>query len=192
MVEKQEQIRTIIAAVDPVGGMGKDGKLPWRIPEEMAHFKGTTMGHPVIMGRKTHDSLGTLLAGRHNIVISKQAQHLADDYEFHNPKEQDPNQPKLSFAFSIEEALLLVKDEPQVFIIGGKSIYEQAIPFCNEMLITTVQKQYDCDTFWNPNLDNWTPESFAKHYSEKAKVDFTITTLRRIREDGEKPVDAGE
>ena len=103
----------LIAAVARNGAIGKDNALLWHLPEDLKFFKRTTLGCPVIMGRKTYDSIGRPLPGRRNIVISRQADWSASGVDT---------------ASSLAEALSLVADAPKVFILGGAQIYEQALP----------------------------------------------------------------
>lgn len=119
---------TIIAAVSIDGFIGKDDKIPWRLKSDMEHFKNTTTGQTVVMGRKTWDSLGPKyrpLPDRRNIVLSRQQSFVAEGAEV---------------VPSFEEALTLTENDEQVFIIGGAEIYRQAMPFAERLLITKVHK----------------------------------------------------
>lgn len=119
---------TIIAAVSTDGFIAKDGKIPWRLKSDMDHFKNTTTGHTVIMGRKTWDSLDPKyrpLPNRRNVVLSRQQGFVAEGAEV---------------VSSLEEALVLTENDEQVFIIGGAEIYQQAMPLAERLLITKVHK----------------------------------------------------
>ena len=114
----------IIVARSTEGVIGRNNELPWRLPADLQHFKKHTLGHPIIMGRKTWDSLGRALPERRNIVISR-----------------TPNlslEPAESFS-SLEEAITACENSEKVFIIGGANVYQQAIELADEMLITEVQ-----------------------------------------------------
>jgi dihydrofolate reductase len=115
----------IVVAIGDGGVIGKGGTLPWRIAEDLQHFKSTTMGHAIIMGRKTHASIGRALAGRRNIVVSR----TADGFE------------GCELARSLEEAIALARttdDEPR--IIGGAAIYEAALPVTTKVFLTEVHR----------------------------------------------------
>jgi dihydrofolate reductase len=114
----------VIAAMGTNRVIGKDGQLPWRLPEDLKRFKALTLGHPVIMGRKTHQSIGRPLPGRRNIVVSRQAGLALAGCEV---------------AGSLEAALALLPDDgPLPFVIGGEAIYRAALPLASELLLTLV------------------------------------------------------
>lgn len=116
----------IIVARSRNGVIGKDGKLPWYLPEDLKFFKEKTIGFPVIMGRKTWESIGKPLKGRENIVLTK------------NPSYQVNNAIKVS---SLEEALTLFTGD--IFIIGGATLYKQALPLANKVWITEIDKDFE-------------------------------------------------
>jgi dihydrofolate reductase len=116
----------IIVARSRNGVIGKDGKLPWYLPEDLKFFKEKTIGFPVIMGRKTWESIGKPLKGRENIVLTK------------NPSYQVNNAIKVS---SLEEALALFTGD--IFIIGGASLYREALPLANKVWITEIDKDFE-------------------------------------------------
>lgn len=126
-------ILTVIAAVARNGAIGKDNALLWRLPEDLQFFKRTTIGSPIIMGRKTFDSIGKPLPGRRNIVITRNTGWLA---------------PGIEVAHSLDAALHLVADVPKVFIIGGAQIYAEALPHANELILTEVGKDFEGDAFF--------------------------------------------
>ena len=111
-------ILDMIVAIAQNRVIGSDNKMLWHIPEDFAHFKKTTMGHPIIMGRKTWESLGRPLPGRKNVVITRQKDYEAEGAEI---------------VSSLEEALKLLRDEPRVFVIGGGEVYRQAMPLADHM-----------------------------------------------------------
>ena len=132
-----------IVAADKNWGIGRNNRLPWRIPEELAFFKKTTMGSTIVMGRKTLESLpgGRPLLGRRNIVLSRDTTRNVSGVEF---------------VQSIETLLAITNDET-VFVIGGGQIYEQLLPYSSEAYVTKVDGSYETDTFF-PDLDkdtNW-------------------------------------
>jgi dihydrofolate reductase len=152
----------IIAAVARNRVIGKDNKLLWNIPEDMAHFKALTSGHTVIMGRKTWESLPPRfrpLPGRRNIVISRQKDYAA---------------PGAELADSLENALKLASTAATVFIIGGEQIYTQAMAVADRLEITEVDLE--------PEGDAWFPEIAAVDWEKSAETTgavFTFKTYRR-------------
>lgn len=142
MPEKLEKI--IVVAVSENGVIGKDGDIPWHFPEDMKHFKNTTMGNPVVMGSNTYRSLPedyTPLPGRENIVLTRSG--IEDE--------------SVDEANSLEEAWEIAdKYSDKVFIIGGASIYEQTLEDADRMILTRIHEEYDGDTFFPDwNQKNW-------------------------------------
>ena len=136
-------IISLVAAVDSKNGIGLNGKMPWgHIKEDMEFFRGLTTGSTVIMGRVTFESLGNKpLPNRKNIVISSEA-NVAYYFKYNN----------LFYESSLENALLRLLNEEQIFIIGGESIYEKAIDYADRIFFTHIDKDYNCDRFF-PNVD---------------------------------------
>lgn len=142
-------IISMIVAHDDNNTIGLDNKLPWHIPEDMVHFKEKTMGKPVIMGRKTFDSIGKPLKGRRNIVITRNPDYIVDGIEV---------------AFSLEEAIKLAGDVPEIMIIGGTQIYEQALPLTRKLYVTKVEGVYEGDTKFPDYSNSWI--SLRSRYTE--------------------------
>lgn len=117
--------------------IGKDNQLPWHLPKDLAHFKALTLGHPIIMGRHTWESIGRPLPGRLNIVISR------------NP---DFEAPGATVCHSLAQALQHTADQPVVCVIGGAQIYQQALPMAHEIYATEVKQVVAGDAFF-PALD---------------------------------------
>jgi len=155
----------IIVAMDAQRGIGINNTLPWRLPEDLAHFKRLTTGHPIIMGRKTFESIGRPLPGRRNIVISR------------NPAWRHEG---VETVGSIEAAVALVGDAT-AFIIGGAEIYQQSLPLANQLIITEIQKTFACDAFF-PAFDpaQWQEVAREPHISEVADLQYSFVTLRRV------------
>jgi len=134
----------IVVAMTEDRVIGKNGGLPWHLPEDLKHFREVTMGHAIIMGRKTHDSIGRALPGRENIVITRRV-----DARFEGCKVVD----------TIEGAIAAARrggdEEPRV--IGGSSIYALALPLCTRIFLSEVHQEVDGDTFF-PEVDwaDWT------------------------------------
>lgn len=127
----------LVAAVAANGVIGASGKMPWHLPEDLRHFKALTLGHPVIMGRKTWESLGKPLPGRENIVVTRSPGYAA---------------PGASVAGSLEGALAFCAGEPVAFVIGGGELYAQALPLADGLVLTEIQRVYAGDTYF-PSLD---------------------------------------
>ncbi|MDQ1538895.1 MAG: dihydrofolate reductase [Actinomycetota bacterium] len=123
---------TVLAAVGANLVIGRDGDMPWHLPQDLAHFKTTTMGHTLVMGRKTYDSIGRALPGRRTIVITRQVGWHA---------------PGVEVAHSLAEALALA-GPTDVFVVGGSDVYRQAMPFADQMLLTEIEKSPEGDVFF--------------------------------------------
>ena len=121
----------LVAAVAKNGVIGANGKLPWHLPEDLQHFKKLTLGHPVIMGRRTWESLGKPLPGRENIVVTRR--HGFDA-------------PGASVAATIEGAIAMCTGESLAFVIGGAEIYAAALPLADGIVLTEIQQDYEGDT----------------------------------------------
>jgi len=121
----------LVAAVSLNGVIGASGRLPWHLPEDLKHFKKLTLGHPVIMGRRTWESLGKPLPGRENIVVSRKAGFEA---------------PGASVAATLEAAVALCTGEAVAFVIGGAEIYAAALPLADGLVLTEIQKDFEGDT----------------------------------------------
>ena len=126
---------SIIAAIGSQRELGKDNKLLWNIPEDIEHFKTITMGHPVIMGRKTYQSIGHPLPDRLNIILTK---------------DKDFKVEGVLVAHTLEEAISIgeSRDSVEIFIIGGGDIYHQAIKLADKLYLTVVEGKFDADTFF--------------------------------------------
>ena len=168
-----------IAAMSQNRVIGVGNKLPWHIPAEFAHFRDTTRGKPVIMGRKSYESLGKPLPGRANIVISKSRRPETENMASESAEGDGP-----FFVQSLDEALSLAqkiarqKNIDEVFIAGGAKIYEAALPLTQRLYLTTIHRDYRGDTFFPPlDMNEWKEISAAPH---KGDPDFTISVLERI------------
>lgn len=124
----------IIAAIAANRVIGRHHTIPWHIAEDVAHFKATTMGHPLIMGRHTYASIGGPLPGRRCIVVSRTA-----DFQPH---------PACTKVASLEEALSLCAGATHVFVIGGGQLYQAALPLADTLLLTWLEQSVDGDVFF--------------------------------------------
>jgi len=125
----------IIAAVARNGVIGHGGALPWRLPEDLRHFKRVTIGCPVLMGRKTFESIGRPLPDRRNVVITRDPHWAA---------------PGVEEAPSFEAALELLKHATKIFVIGGAIVYAEALPQADELLFTEIDYDFEGDTHFPP------------------------------------------
>ena len=125
-------IISLICAASQNGVIGIDNRLPWRLPADMKRFRRLTMGHHILMGRKTYESIGKPLSGRTNIIITRQP-----DYRVEN----------CQVASSLEAAIALCQNEDEIFIGGGADIYQQALEVANRIYLTIIHADFEGDTF---------------------------------------------
>ena len=153
----------LVLALGIGGALGKDGKVPWRIPEDMKHFKAMTIGHAIIMGRRTWDECGKPLPERRNIVISRSlGDHDLDGAEV---------------VRSLEEALAKAKEtDPEPRVIGGAQIYVAAVPLATKIYLTEVHRAAEADTFLHLDRTGFR-ETERRASTESEGVEFV--TLER-------------
>lgn len=153
----------LIAAMDPNRVIGYKNRIPWQIPEEMAHFKESTMGHAVVMGRKTFESIGKALPGRTNIVLSTK---------------QDLTLPNCHIVHDLTEGIHYCSSHKKVFIIGGRTLYKQAMKQVDTIILSILHQGYVGDTYF-PDI----PADSFQLISEKemgTEQFFTLQTYRRL------------
>lgn len=151
----------LVAAVAANGVIGAEGKLPWHLPEDLKHFKRLTLGHPVIMGRKTWESLGKPLPGRENVVVSSRPGYVAAG---------------AAVANSLGGALALCAGEPVVFVIGGERLFAESLPLADGLVLTEIQRDYEGDT-WFPAFEGsqWRETQREAHTAESGmRFDFVL------------------
>jgi dihydrofolate reductase len=151
----------LVAAVAANGIIGKDGKLPWHLPEDLKHFKQATMGHPVIMGRKTWESLKGPLPGRENIVITRQAGYEA---------------PGAAVARSLDAALALCAGESVVCVIGGEQVFKESLPMATALDMTEIRQDFAGDTrFPDYDRSRWKEKKREAHTAANGmRFDFVL------------------
>lgn len=151
----------LVAAVAANGIIGKDGKLPWHLPEDLKHFKRVTLGHPVIMGRKTWESLKGPLPGRENIVITRQTGYDA---------------PGAALARSLEAALALCTGEPVAFVIGGEEVFRDALPVAAGLILTEIKQDFPGDSrFPDYDRSKWKETQREAHTAKSGmRFDFVL------------------
>jgi dihydrofolate reductase len=160
---------TLIVAMTDDGVIGIDGQLPWRLPEDLRRFKAATLGKPVVMGRKTFESIGRPLPQRHNIVLTRQVGFSARD-------------PAVTVVTTLEAALQAAGDVPEVMIIGGAEIYQLALPLAQRIILTRVHANVQGDTHFSP-LDPkaWRVASSDTYAAdEKHAYSMTFEDLERV------------
>jgi dihydrofolate reductase len=148
--------------------IGRDNRLPWRLPADLAYFKQVTMGHPVVMGRRTYESIGKPLPGRLNIVVSR------------NPAFRAPGCTVVS---SLDEAWRVGADAPEVSVIGGTSLFAESLPVADRIHLTEVEAEVPGDT-WFPEFDRseWHQSEVLRHPAdERHAYPFRIVVLDRKR-----------
>jgi dihydrofolate reductase len=148
------------------GVIGKDGTMPWHLPEDLAHFKRTTLGCPVIMGRKTWESLPVRfrpLPGRTNVVVTRQHDWQAEGTRV---------------AHSLDEALRLCGDVPDAWIIGGAEIYAQALPLASTAVVTEIDAEFEGDAHAPQFGPEWKEVGRERHTSSTG-LPFSFVTYRK-------------
>ena len=156
---------SIVVAIGANNAIGKDNQLLWRLPNDLKHFKQITSGHTIIMGRKTYYSVGKPLPNRRNIVITRQNINI-EGCEVVN---------------SLDAALGLCANEPEIFIVGGAEIYKQAIHVTNCIYLTIVHQSFEGDTYF-PEIkaDDWKESEREDHQpDEKHQFSYSFITLER-------------
>ncbi len=158
---------SIIVATAQGGVIGKENGIPWYMPADLAYFRKLTSGHPIIMGRKTHESIGRILPDRLNIIISRDTDYKAEGAQV---------------VHSLEQAINIAKstNDEEIFVIGGDSIYKMALPFVNRIYITDVDAAIEGDRFFKFNRDDWIEVSKESHQpDEKNKFPYEFVVLDR-------------
>ena len=162
-------IVALIVAVSENGGIGKDGKVPWHLTDDLKNFKRLTMGHHLVMGRKTFETIGKALPGRRMVVVSRNAEYAAAGCEA---------------VSSLEAALELARerDEDVVFIGGGAEIYAAALPLAERMYYTQVQAVVAADTFFPAYDEGEWEEVEAVEFpaGEGNDYDYVVKVLERL------------
>ena len=146
--------------------IGRDNALPWRLPADLAYFKRVTLGHPVVMGRRTYESIGRPLPGRKNIVVSRNPQFLA---------------PGCTVVHSLDAAWDAAAGADKAFVIGGTTLFEETLPIAGVIHLTEVEAEVEGDTFF-PEFDRaeWRETEVERHGAdERHAYPFRILRLER-------------
>lgn len=157
---------SMIVARGANGVIGKDGDLPWRLPEDLKHFKRKTVGKPIIMGRKTFESLGKPLPARHNIVLTRDASYIAEG---------------CTVVQTLADALDAAGLTGEIMIIGGAQIYDLALPITTRIYLTEVKASPDGDTVFPVlHMEEWRESEREHHPAAGDKPAFAFVTYDRI------------
>lgn len=140
---------SIIVAMDEKRGIGKDNKLLWHIPEDLQRFKKLTSGHPIIMGRKTYESIGRVLPNRTNIIVTRdQSYNIPGAIICHSLNEAIQKSEGILKPASQRGERAQDDTKKEIFIIGGGQIFQQALPLASKLYLTIVEGNFDADTFF--------------------------------------------
>jgi dihydrofolate reductase len=167
--------KSLIVAISENGVIGRAGQLPWRLSDDLRRFKRLTMGHSLIMGRRTFESIGRALPGRKTIVVTRQVawQHAG-----------------VLTAHSLPEAYAAAAEDAEIFVVGGAEIYDQALDDCDRLYVTRVQAHVDGDAFF-PEV-SWSDWQLIEESSLPADERNTFATTFCIygRRTNSRPADA--
>jgi dihydrofolate reductase len=159
---------SLIAALAENRVIGRDNDLPWRMPADLRHFRRTTLGHHVIMGRRNYESIGKPLAGRTNVVVTGNRGYRA---------------PGCQVVHSIEAALALARNDPEPFVIGGAALYAQTLAQADRLYLTLIHAEVPGDTFF-PEID---AQAWHERHRERHEADaenpypYSFVVLERSR-----------
>ena len=142
----------IIVAVSENNVIGRKNDLPWHLPDDLQYFKDKTKGHPIIMGRKNFESIGRVLPGRQNIIITRQLNYAVDGCDV---------------VGSLEEAIQAAQGAEDIFVIGGGEIYKQALPFVDRVYLTRVHADIEGDVYFPELGPEWKDLSAEHHEADE-------------------------
>ena len=148
-----------VVAMDPHRGIGLNGGLPWRLREDLAHFKRITMGHPILMGRRTWESLGRPLPGRQNIVLTHSAGYAAEG---------------ATVITDTEQLKTMELQNEEVMVIGGAQVYELMLPHMQKLYVSEVAAVYEADTFFPPFRHLFTHREVLGEYADFTAALYTV------------------
>lgn len=167
MRRKNVDMISLIAAMGQQRELGFEGKMPWHLPADLQHFKAITLGKPVVMGRKTYESIGKPLPERLNIIMTR------DKYFY---------VPDCVIAHTLVEAVETVDETKEIMVIGGSHLFEQFLPFASRMYLTFIQASFPSDTYFPEwDSDEWQVIDEELHNKdEKNSYDYQFVTLDRV------------
>ena len=157
---------SFVVAMDLNRVIGKDNQLPWHLPADLKFFKRVTMGHPIAMGRKTHESIGRILPGRQNIIITRQTNYHVEG---------------CTVFYSVKDFVDFYMQQEEVFVIGGAEIFTETFPFADRLYITLINAEFEGDThFPEFNENEWELTSCEKGAKdEKNPYDYEFCLYKR-------------
>jgi len=159
---------SIIVAMAKNRVIGKDNDMPWHLPADLQHFRKVTTGKPIIMGRKTYESIGRPLPKRHNIIISRNSDYKVEGCDV---------------VSSLEEAVKIAGEVEEMFIIGGGFLYNQTIDAVDKLYLTFIDLEVEGDTFFPSYEHLSTIKTFSEHHQKDEKnpydYEFTIFDIER-------------
>lgn len=156
---------SLIVAHDKNRVIGYENKMPWHLPGDLKYFKEQTMGKPIIMGRKTFESIGKPLPGRRNIVITRNKEY---------------NQEGIEIVESVEAALALAGDVPEIMVIGGEQIFKLVLPIADRLYVTLIDHSFVGDTYF-PEYTGWMQVSSSELVEAKEGYTFQYVVYERTR-----------
>ena len=157
-------ILSVIAAMAKNRVIGIDNTLPWHLPEDLRHFKTLTMGHHIVMGRKTYESIGKPLPGRVTVIVTRDADYCAEG---------------CVIAHSLDDAIAACGDDTEIFFVGGAQFYAQVLPRAQRLYLTEIQADYAGDAYF-PAFDmaDWREDAREHHVSAQG-LGYHFVTYRR-------------
>lgn len=158
---------SLIVAMSSNRVIGRDNKMPWHLSADLKHFRKITMNSPILMGRKTFESIGKPLDGRTNLILSKNTNYQAEGcFVFHSLQD------------ALEKAAHYGNE---LFVIGGATLYEMALPFAKRLYLTDIQAEFEGDTFFPEfNMDEWNEITCEQiHHDEKVTFSYRFLTLEK-------------
>ena len=158
---------TLVVAMDRGRVIGAEGKLPWHLPADLKHFRAITWGKPIVMGRKTHESIGRPLPGRENIVVSR------------TPGFESPG---CVVVRSTEEALIHIREALEVMVVGGAALYAETLPLAHRIYLTEVHAEFDGDVHFPPyDRVAWRERQRIDHPADKLNpFPYSFVLLERL------------
>lgn len=163
-MQRARQRLNLIVAMARNRAIGIDNRLPWHLPEDLKHFKALTMGHHMIMGRKTYESIGRPLPGRTTVIVSRDPEYRVAGCLTAN---------------SLEDALAVCGDDPEVFFVGGATLYAQSLPYAQRLYLTEIQQDIEGDAYF-PDFDRSVWRETARDcQTSQAGMAYCFITLDR-------------
>ncbi|WP_274521502.1 dihydrofolate reductase [Ectothiorhodospira lacustris] len=160
-----QPLLTAVVAMDRNRLIGADNRLPWHLPADLAHFKRLTMGGCMLMGRKTFESIGRALPGRHSLVMTRDT-----DFEA----------PGCTVVHDLEQALAAAGPVEEIFVIGGADLFRHLLPLCRRMHLTVIEHEFEGDTFLAQLNETWQEVAREAHDADdKNPYPYTFLTLER-------------